>query len=400
MRGPVVALRGSRTYTSITRAAVLAGFSTFAQLYCLQPLLPRLAGDFGITPARSSLVVSASTLALAGGLLLGTVLADRLPRKGLMCSALLGSSVLTVASALSPSFPLLVASSACRGFVLSGVPAIAMAYVGEEVEPAALGRAMGLYISGTILGGMSGRVVTSLLAAWLSWRWAVGLVGAACFLVALGLTRSMPASRHFHPRRREVRAVLRGALHYLGDPALLALYAFAGLMMGSFVSVYNYLGFRLEAPPFELPRPLIGALFSMYAVGILGSSLAGHWSDRMERRGLLWRLAALTLGGLVLMLPERLPVVALGLTLFTFGFFGAHTVASGWVSTRAQQGRAVASSLYLLFYYVGSSVLGTWSGVVVHAHGWAGLVAVLGLCVGAALLLALGLRRPQPPGKS
>lgn len=392
----VGARRGSRQHRLITWALFFGGFSTFAQLYCMQPLLPLLSQHFNITPAQSSWTVSASTLTMAVGLLATSVVADRISRKRLMCVALLGSSILTVLSAFAPGFGTLVALSALKGLALSGLPAIAMTYVAEEIDPASLGWSMGLYIGGNILGGMLGRVLSSLLADAFSWRVATGAMGVLCLAMGLEFMRSLPASKRFVPGGVRLGDWLGHARRHLGDPVLLGLYMFGGLMMGSFVSVYNYLGFRLAAPPFSLPHAVIGATFSMYLIGVVGSFTAGPLSDRLGRRRLLWSLVAVALLGLWLMAAARLAWIVIGLALLTLGFFGGHTVASSWVGYRARQGRALASALYLFCYYLGSSVLGTYSGVVMHAAGWHGVVLLLSGALIVTLAISLALRRARP----
>lgn len=99
------------------------------------------------------------------------------------------------------------------------------------------------------------------------------------------------------------------------------------------------------------------------------------------------------------MLIPWLPAVVVGLLIFTAGFFGAHSVANGWVPARATVGRAQASSLYTLFYYGGSSVFGHVAGLFLTSFGWNGAVAFIGALIAVAIALTvLFLRRPVTPG--
>ncbi|WP_353190053.1 MFS transporter [Pandoraea pnomenusa] len=390
---PAGVSRGTREYAVISRALFFGGFSTFAQLYCMQSLLPLLTTTFGISPAQASWSVSAATMMMALGLLVTCVAADRVSRKRMMTIALLSSSVLTLASAFSTNFETVVILGALKGLALSGLPAIAMAYLSEEIDPRSLGMSMGLYIGGNILGGMAGRVLSAFVADMFSWRVSVAVIGLVCLAMGLEFARSLPHSRRFTPRHMTVREALGHARRHLGDPALLGLYLFAGLMMGSFVSVYNYLGFHLSAPPFHLPHAAIGAIFAMYLIGVVGSFIAGPLSDRVGRARLLWVLVALSMVGLLTMLAPKVLGVVIGLAIFTFGFFGAHTVASSWVGRRATEGRAIASALYLFFYYLGSSLLGSYSGVMLKSHGWHGVIALLAVAVVISLGVAIAMRR-------
>ncbi|WP_158559195.1 MFS transporter [Deminuibacter soli] len=385
--------QGSRDYKQIIRAMLIAGISTFAQLYFLQPMLPVLSRYFNITPAHSSLVISAATLGLACGLFLGTFISDKFKRKSLMSAAMIISSVLTIAAAFVDHFPVLVLLSICKGIALSGVAAIAMAYIGEEVAPAALSRTMSRYIVGTIVGGMTGRVVANFLAAWFSWQTISCIIGCACLLLSFEFLRRLPASRHFKPRKQSRKALIAGLLKSVQDKVLLSLCIFAGLAMGAFVSVYNYLGFRLEAVPFQLPHQVIACIFVMYAAGIGGSLVAVPLIKRLGAYRALNILSGMSLLGLLFTWPDKLVFVILGLCLFTVGFFGAHTIASSGAGARTPHNRAVAASLYLLFYYIGSSLLGSFSGVAMHSYGWNGIVVLLGVVLTVALLLTLMLKR-------
>ena len=375
---------GSPAFKCINRAMVFGGFSTFALLYCVQPLMPLLAHQFTLTPAQSSLALSVSSFALALSLLFSSVVSDRIGRKPMMVAAMMGGAVLTVASAFAQDFAQLLVLRALLGVALGGMPAIAMAYVGEEIEPASLGLSMGLYIGGSAFGGMAGRVITSVLSDFYSWRAALAVMGAAGLYAAWEFRRSLPASQNFKQGQVGVAALMIGVRQHLSDPGLPWLFALAFLLMGCFDSLYNYIGYRLLGPAYGLSQSAVGLLSALYLLGIFSSVWAGRLADRLGRRNVLWMVMAVMLGGLLLTLASSLIAIVLGMGLFTFGFFASHSVASSWVGRRAQEPKALASAIYLFFYYLGSSVLGSFCGTVWSAAGWPGVVALLGgtLCVG------------------
>jgi YNFM family putative membrane transporter len=166
--------------------------------------------------------------------------------------------------------------------------------------------------------------------------------------------------------------------------------------MGCFVSLYNYLGYRLLGAPFSLSHSGVGLLSALYLLGIFSSVWAGRLADRLGRRNVLWLVMSLMLGGLLLTLVNSLPVIVFGVGLFTFGFFASHSVASSWVGRRAQAPQALASAIYLFFYYLGSSVLGWLCGMLWSAAGWPGVVGLLGAALGIGFLIALRLRALAP----
>ncbi|MDE1146758.1 MAG: MFS transporter [Azospirillaceae bacterium] len=389
---------GTAAYRRVTAVLFVAGFSTFATLYCVQPLLPDFARAYAITPPMASLSLSVTTAALAFALLLAGALSDRSGRKGVMVASLALSGGLGLASACAPTWTLFLVLRALAGLALGGLPAVAMAYVSEEVNPKSAGLTMGLYIGGTAMGGMGGRILTVLITDFSNWRVAVGLVGAVGIAGAITVAVALPPSRHFHQREGGFLAGLIEAWRlHLSDGGLLALFATGFLAMGAFVTVFNYVGFRLQAPPLSLPPATVAVLFLVYIFGIVSSPLFGGLTGRFGTGRVLVASSVLMAAGLAIMDITRLDTLAVGLGLFTFAFFGVHSVASGWIGQRAKQHRGQASSLYLFAYYMGSTLAGTTGGYFWHEWEWTGITLFVGTLLAALVLNAVGLamRRAQ-----
>lgn len=392
--GPAALRRGDPGFRRVSVGLFFAGFTTFALLYATQPLLPRLVEVYGVGPGTASLSVSATTAGLALAIIPASALSERWGRRPVMLGSLAAAVVLGLAAAVAPSFGLLLVLRALEGVALAGLPAVGMAYLADEIDGAHLGGAMGLYVAGNSVGGFGGRLVVSALADLTgSWRWALGgiaAVSAAC-LVAFWLV--LPRSRRFRPRPVAARELVATVRAHLADPVLRRLYLVGLLVMGVFVSAYNYVTFLLLGPPFGLPEIVVGFVFVLYAVGTVTSTGAGRLADRVGARRVLVGAALVAAGGgLATLAPALAPVIG-GLALLTVGFFAAHTVASSWVGRRATHGRAVASGLYLFAYYVGSSIGGTLGGVAYGAGGWPATVASMGAMLLATLLVAVTLGR-------
>ncbi|MDP9941749.1 MFS transporter [Ectopseudomonas alcaliphila] len=369
--------RGSAGYRRATLALFCAGFATFAMLYCVQPLLPLLASHFRVSAASSSLALSLTTLSLALCLLVSGALAESWGRKPVMAAALGLAAILGIACALVEEWSSLLILRALLGLALSGLPALAMAYVGEEFDPEALPAAMGLYIGGTALGGLLGRLLAGLLSDLGGWPWALGGI-AGLGLLALGLFLwLLPPSRHFTAQPLSLRGLLRNFALHLSNPRLRVLFALAFLLMGGFVALFNYVGFRLAGAPFNLSATVIGLLFTVYLLGILSAGWAGRLVPRFGARQVLHGGIGLMLLGVALCAAPWLSAAVVGLALFTLGFFAAHAVASGQVGIHAQGAKAQASALYLCAYYLGSSLVGYVGGYVWEHAGWLALLGVL-----------------------
>lgn len=383
---------GTPEFKRANFALFIGGFTTFALLYTTQPILPLLASEFNASPARVSLAVSAGTGALALALIPASVLADRFGRSFIMNAALALAAMLAFASAFVTDFNQLLVLRALVGLTLAGLPAAAMAWLSEEISPAAQGRAMGLYIAGNALGGMSGRFMSAVITDYYDWRIALGVLGVLGMLAAFSFWRTLPASRHFQSRAATPARILRDICFIYRDNRMPWLFTTAFLIMGAFVGLYNYLGFRLHEAPFKLGQTAIGAVFLLYLVGSYASAWSGRLTDRIGRENVLWSMTLVMVLGLALTIPDNLLIVIIGTGVFTFGYFATHTAASSWVAKRGGERRALAAALYLCSYYFGSSVLGTAGGIAWDKGAWNGTVAMLSACSVGAMIIALWLR--------
>ncbi|OAB52590.1 hypothetical protein APS14_01485 [Pseudomonas thivervalensis] len=377
--------KGTPMFMRTVLALFCGGFATFALLYCVQPMMPLLSKEFSINAAQSSLILSVATGLLAIGLLITGPISDRIGRKSVMVTALFAAAVCTMASALMPTWEGVLLLRALVGLSLSGLAAVAMTYLSEEIHPKHIGLAMGLYIAGNAIGGMCGRLITGVLIDFVSWHTAMLVVGGLALIAAAVFWRILPESRNFRPRSLHPRSLLDGFIMHFRDAGLPLLFLEAFVLMGAFVTLFNYIGYRLLAEPYHLDQAFVGLLSVVYLSGIYSSAKVGALADKLGRRKMLWATIALMLAGLVLTMATPLWLVILGMLVFTFGFFGAHSVASSWIGRRALKAKGQASSLYLFSYYAGSSVAGTAGGVAWHLGGWNGI----GLFIGALLVIAL-----------
>jgi len=372
-----------------------AGFATFALLYCVQPLMPVFAREFGVSAAESSLPLSLTTGFLAPAMIIAGAFSESRGRTQMMVGSLLASAVLMLMSAFSPRWSVLLVLRTLAGITFAGLPAVSMAYLSEEIHPTSIGLAMGLSIGGNGLGGMIGRLLTALIADLLSWRYALGAIGLLGVVAAIIAWNTLPASRHFAARRLEATTLYRLFWMQLRNPRLVGLYALGFLLMGAFVSTYNYITYHLLAAPYRLSHTIVGFIFVVYLVGIFASAWIGSLADRVGRPRVLLAMVGIMLVGIGLTALRPLLLVVLGIAVVTFGFFGGHSVASSWVGLRAHQAKAQAAALYLFFYYLGSSVAGSAGGVFWDAAGWKGVVGFVAALLVVAMSVALTTARAE-----
>ncbi|WP_417810648.1 MFS transporter [Thalassospira alkalitolerans] len=387
MAEPIYTEPGSPEYRRISLALFLAGYATFSLIYCVQPLLPELARDFAVSPAESSLALSLATGFLAFAILLAGAVSEAFGRKQLMFASMCGASLLNLIAPVLSDWHAFLVVRALEGLILGGVPAVAMAYLAEEMHPRGLGTTMGIYISGTALGGMSGRVVIGLLTDMVGWHLALGAMGALGLAAAIGFAVLLPPSRNFVRRPGfQLRYHIRAWEQHLRHPGLPFVFLIGAFAMGCFVTIYNYAGFRLSEAPFNLSQGQISLIFVVYLCGMVTSSIAGAMSDRVGRGPVLLGGIVIAGAGVAITLLSSLWGMIGGIMVLTSGFFVAHSVASGWVGRMAKQSKGHASSLYLLAYYLGSSIMGSVGGWFWSHGGWNAVAGFAGtLLVGAAI---------------
>lgn len=372
------------------------GLAVFNALYATQAMLPMLTADLDVSPTTAALTVSAATGALAVCIVPASILSERYGRGRVLIISALAATAVGLLLPLAPDAGALIVMRAVQGALIAGTPAVAMTWLSEEMDQRDLGRAMGLYISGNTLGGLSGRLIPAGLLEFTSWRWALFITAAVALVFAVVTALALPTQRRFTPRPITLRHEAAAMAGHLRTPRLVALFAVAFVGMGVFVSVYNFFGFRL-IDDFGLSPALVGAVFVMYLAGTWSSARAGVLSDRVGRGTVMLGGAAGMWLGLWAVAAGWLWLALVGLFVFTASFFAMHSTASSWIGLIATENRAEASSMYLLCYYTGSSLIGGASGWAFSALPWAGFIAVLAavlfVVVAIAAVMAARQRR-------
>lgn len=365
-------------------AAFLLGASgMFASLYSTQAILPQLGRDFGTGPARAGLTVSAVVVAIAAGVWFWGPLSDRLGRRRTMITASSLLVVPTVAAGLAPTFPALLAARAAQGLCMPGLLAVGLPYVMEAFGGWLGGRAMGVYVSSLVAGGLVGRVGVALVAHAVGWRWGVGGLALLPAAGALLMRRALPETAA-PLRSGRGRIALRAQL---ANAALVRTAFAGGALFFTFVGTFTYVTYRLERPPFRFDDVRSSLVFLLWLLGVVGP-FAGRLADRVGwRRAALLALAC-SAAGLLLSLPAYLPAIAVGLGLMTLAMFGGATALQLGVLEAASADRGAASALYFTCYY-GCGAFGAYlPGLAWQAWRWDG-VAASGLAALAAASVAL-----------
>lgn len=364
----------SRIFWRGTLALVIGSFMVFANVYVTQPLLPMIADEFEVSPLQATASFTITTFTLGVSLLFYGPISDAFGRKGIVVMTMVGITLTTLCLSLVQSYESLLLLRALQGFFLAGLPAIAVAYLGDEYTPEALMVAVGLYISGNTLGGIGGRLIGGFVGEWLGRGATFGVMSAISFICMVMFILLLPKSKNFDAKPLKVSHIVINMWGHLKNRRLVTCYFIGGFSFFIFINQYSYITFVLEDAPYDLSSKYIGMLFLTYLSGTLGSAISGrlarHWSQPTI---MVLGTCILILGSLVT-LGSALWVIILGLLINSFGFFLCHSTASSFVSRHAKFAKASASSLYLVFYYLGASVGGYYLDPFWRADGWFGVV--------------------------
>lgn len=378
-------------YKKALIASLCSGLASYNALYATQAVLPTLSEDFGISPSLAALTVSATTGGLALMVIPLSIVSERFGRRHVIQASVLAATILSLALVALPSIQSIIAVRLLQGIAVAGVPAVTMAFLSEEIDRRYLPRIMGFYIAGNSLGGLIGRLIPGIALEFTNWRIATLLSAVFAFSMALLTTWVLPKQQFFTPKKITLSHEVQAFTNHLRDPILLKLFLLPFLLMGSFVSLYNYMTFRL-IHTFGLPESLTALVFVIYLSGTWTSTRTGKMVNSFGQSKVVVTCIALALVGLFFAFIPTIPTTLVAVLLFTATFFPAHSIASAWVGEVARQDRAEASSLYILSYYLGSSVIGWVSGYF-FAHSWGLFIGWLILLTFIALVTALAAMR-------
>lgn len=387
--------KGSKEYTNIIIALFIAGFTIFSILYSVQPLIPAFSRHFHVNETWASIPLSIATLTLAIAMLFFGAISEVVGRKPIMFFSVISVSLLAIVQPFIDNFNVFLALRFIQGICLAGLPSIAMAYIGEEISEISLPQAMGTYISGNAFGGAFGRVFTGFIASLFGYKVGMIAVGVISLVAAVLFIFLLPSSRNFTKQRFHLGELLRIYGQHLRNPRLLKPFMLGFLLLGCNVAAFNYISFELESAPYHVHKGLISFIYLLFLLGMLSSMLNAKLRAKLGTlRALKLSLITLMVGIWITLLPFIIFKI-LGLAFTIYAFFSGHAIASAVVASRAEHHKAQASSLYLLFYYIGSSVGGTLAGYFYGLIHWPGVALMITIFMVIGLVIAMTIRKSK-----
>jgi YNFM family putative membrane transporter len=375
-----------------TTAVATAGFCAFVNLYSPQALLPALAREFGTGAAEISAIMTASALAIALTAPFTGAIADVLGRKRVITAAMLAVVVPMAGAAFAADVPALIAWRFLQGLLLPPIFAVAVAYIGDEWPPAEVAGVAGIYIAGSSVGGFCGRFMPGLLSDLIGWRGAFLALAGLSLLGAIVVALLLPREKGF-VRSEGLGASARQMLRHLKNPQLLATFGIGFGVLFNFIAVFTYVSFHLAAPPYNFSSTLLGAIFVTYLVGTVVSPMTGRMMARLGRRHFTLAVIAAWAFGALLMLAPPVAAIIVGLVFCAACGMLCQTIATGYVTTIAKEGRSSAVGLYVTSFYVGGSMGAFLPGLAWNSGGWPACIAmVVAMLAAMAMIAALAYR--------
>jgi MFS transporter, YNFM family, putative membrane transport protein len=358
----------------------VCGLVAFLTLYATQPLLPLLESLFHASKSAVGWTVSASTLGVAIAAPLHGVFTDRMNRKRVILVSILLLAVPTLAAATSASLRWLIFWRLLQGIITPGVFATTIAYITEAWPPTAIAPVMSVYVSGSTLGGFSGRAITGVMADHNGWRTSFLLLGAMSLLGAALVAWLLPDRPRSYPAgtRPALRQVFMPMLGHLQNPRLVTTYLVGFNVLFSLVGVFSSITFYLAEPPFSLSTAKLSQLFVVYLVGVVITPVSGALLPRVGLRAGITGSILLSLAGVLLTLVHSLPVIVAGLAFCCTGVFISQSCSTSFLGEAAPEALwASAVGMYVTCYYLGGTVAGVALTLVWKFGGWPACVGIV-----------------------
>jgi len=372
---------------------LLTTFVAFCALYAPQPILPRLADAFAVSPASAALLITVTLVPLGLAPIVYGYLLEAVPARSLLLWAVGGLALCQIAFALVGTFGLgfawLVAVRLLQGLLFPAIFTALVTYVASMSAAAQVRRSVSFYIATTISGGFAGRALAGVLASGFGWQAPFWLLAALLGLCVLAI-RELESDAELDFARLDpsaVREVLAEPVYRYGFLTIFAVFF-------CFAALLNSLPFRvIELDP-QASDALIALMYTGYLIGIvmaLSAARVAAWLGG-EIRAVAVGCGVFLLSVLATAVPNT---AFLFVVIFAFcaGNFLVHGTLSGFLNQRAQRRKGVVNGLYIAFYYCGGAIGSFAPAMFYRAFGWNGFVALLGVLLLCAFALIAGLSR-------
>lgn len=372
-------------------AVGLVGVFAFMQVYSIQAILPELMRDLHATEVQAGLAVGATVLGVAVMSPFMGMLSDAFGRKWLIVASILFLTVPTVLISGVSDIREMMVYRFLQGLAVPGITVVLIAYVGEEYSGKILSMLMSFYVSGTVLGGFSGRFVLGYLNDWIGWRQAFLVMAAMSAAGSVLVWKQLPASKNF-VAKPDMHVALETLWHHLHDRYVLTACALGACVLFTLVGCFTFINLHLAHEPYHLNSAQLANIFTIYLFGMVVTPMAARLINRFGPVGTVIFAVLLSVAGVLATLVHPLWGIIVALTAMSSGVFITQSATISYIAVNVKEGRSLASGLYYMAYY-GGGTLGAWVCGLAFAHSsWKGVVfTLLGVQVLALLIAAKGM---------
>ena len=357
---------------TLTLVLAIACGLTVANLYYAQPLLDLIAGAFGVSQGAATVVVTATQVGYALGLLFVLPMGDLFENRRLATWTLVGTAIALLLAASSPVFGVFLALSVLVG--LTSVVAQILVPLAAHLAPEdKRGKLVGQVMSGLLLGILLARTVSSLVADWLGWR-AIYFISAALMVaLVLVLHRALPERRPEHTQG--YGALLVSAASLVRELPVLRWRALCqACMFGAFTAFWTGIAYEL-IDEHAFNQAQVGIFALVGAAGAAAAPLGGWLADRGHGRSASGAMLLLALGALVLAAVGAASVVLLAAAgvLLDLAVQCHQVMGQQEIYSLRADARARINTVYMTTAFVGGAVSSAVSGALHSAYGWTGV---------------------------
>jgi predicted MFS family arabinose efflux permease len=364
---------------SLVLLLAVASGAAVANLYYAQPLLHQIAGTLHTSSSTAALLVTASQIGYAAGLVLLVPLGDLLDRRKLVSRMLIVCALGLFAADLAPGLGLLAAAIGVVG-VTSTIAQVLVPFASTLASDDERGRVVGQVMSGLLIGILVARTFSGLVAELTGWRSVFGFAAVAMLVLAAALWRALPqvppTGETSYPR------LLVSVWTLIRDEPLLRLrMVYGGLGMASFSVLWTTLAFLLSRPPFSYSEGVIGLFGLAGLAGAAAAQAAGRAADRggaSFATGMF--LAAIALGWALLALGSTsVPLLIVGIAVIDLGIQGQHILNQTLIYELRPEARSRLTTAYMTGNFLCGAAGSAVAGVVWSGGHWGGVCALGGV---------------------
>jgi predicted MFS family arabinose efflux permease len=364
----------------------LATFAASLSARALDPILPHVAEDFGVSiaTAASFAAVFAFTFAIVQPVL--GAAADLFGKVRLMIGCLVLLGLANILGAMSTSFSLLFATRILAGVGSGGVFPIALGLASDLVGPEKRQVAIGRTLAGSMTGNLLGASVSGLIGDFLGWRGVLAVLGALVVLASVAVAAGFRGAELQQPPKTNLSALRAGYRTIFTNPNVLcygAVFVEGCCVLGLFPYIASFL-FDLG----ETSLSIAGIVIAGFAVGGLFYTMTiSRFLPLLGVNGMM--IAGASLVGLQLAFIAFGPswkIQALSLVFMGWGFYMIHGCLQVFASELSVEARATALSLHSFFFFLGQTV-----GPIAYGFGIQNVGKIPTLLTGAVVTVALGM---------